>query len=72
MPLYEYRCEDCGKAFEMLRRMSEADNAAVCPKCESPRAQRQFSTFAAVGANTGGAMEMGCAKPGCGARTGFG
>lgn len=70
MPLYEYRCDDCSKAFEMLRRMSEADTGVVCPKCESKKVKRQWSSFAAVG--SGGQAEMaGCAKPGCGARAGF-
>ena len=67
MPLYEYRCNGCGKAFEQLRRMSEADSNVVCPKCESKKVKRQFSTFAAVGSQ----QEAGCAKPGCGARAGF-
>jgi len=25
MPLYEYRCQKCGKRFEMLRKMQDAD-----------------------------------------------
>lgn len=51
--------------------MSEADQPAECPKCHAKQAKRQFSTFAAVGGAAAGEA-MGCAKPGCGARTGFG
>ena len=70
MPMYEYRCPDCDSRFEKLRRMSEAEQPAECPKCQSKSAARQLSGFAAVGAGGGsGEMQMGgggCARPGCG------
>jgi putative FmdB family regulatory protein len=46
MPLYEYRCSSCDARFEQLRRMSEADQGVVCPKCRSEQVSRQLSTFA--------------------------
>jgi putative FmdB family regulatory protein len=49
MPLYEYRCERCGEIFEKLRRISEADTPAECPRCESAVARRILSTFATGG-----------------------
>ncbi|HUI57018.1 MAG TPA: zinc ribbon domain-containing protein [Bryobacteraceae bacterium] len=49
MPLYEYRCQTCGKSFEMLRRMQDADRDLVCPECRSEEIERLFSTFAAGG-----------------------
>ena len=49
MPLYEYQCRKCGKTFEVLRRMQDADNALECPKCRSRKVERQFSTFASGG-----------------------
>jgi putative FmdB family regulatory protein len=70
MPLYEYRCDACSKGFEMLRRMSEADHGVACPACASRKVKRQLSSFAAVGGG-GEADAAGCAKPGCGARSGF-
>jgi putative FmdB family regulatory protein len=33
MPIYEYRCPSCGWEFELIRRMSEVDEEALCPKC---------------------------------------
>ncbi len=30
MPLYEYRCSDCGNEFEMRMRYSEADRHPEC------------------------------------------
>jgi putative FmdB family regulatory protein len=32
MPLYEYRCEDCGQRFEVIQKFSDPP-ADVCPKC---------------------------------------
>jgi putative FmdB family regulatory protein len=49
MPIYEYQCKKCGKRFEMLRRMSDADSKLQCPSCYSEHVERQFSTFAAGG-----------------------
>lgn len=33
MPLYEFRCEDCG-VFELWRSIVEATAPAHCPDCE--------------------------------------
>ena len=32
MPIYEYRCDDCGNSFEVLQRMSD-DPLETCDKC---------------------------------------
>ena len=49
MPLYEYRCAACGRSFDKLRRMQDADAPVECPYCESERTERQISTFATGG-----------------------
>lgn len=54
MPMYEYRCQECGKQFEMLRRMQDADEELECPECQSEDVQRLLSTFAAGGCSTSG------------------
>lgn len=35
MPVYEYRCEDCG-VFTSLRPMSVYDQPCECPDCDRP------------------------------------
>ncbi len=45
MPIYEYRCTKCGKDFELMRSMSQMNEAALCPECGS-EAERQVSNFA--------------------------
>lgn len=32
MPLYEYRCTECGNRYEKIQKLSEAPDTA-CPKC---------------------------------------
>ena len=54
MPLYEYPCRRCGKAFEMLRRIKDTDNDLECPNCHSHKVERQLSTFAAGGCGRSG------------------
>jgi putative FmdB family regulatory protein len=44
--MYEYRCRKCGKSFEMLRRMQDADRDSKCPECQSEEVERLLSTFA--------------------------
>ena len=33
MPRYDYRCPECGAAFERERPMAESAAPAVCPVC---------------------------------------
>ncbi|MER3435270.1 MAG: zinc ribbon domain-containing protein [Leptolyngbya sp. ERB_1_1] len=41
MPLYEFKCDDCG-VFDQWRSMSESAQPASCPMCQEP-AKRIFS-----------------------------
>ncbi len=54
MPLYEYRCQDCGRQFELLRRMSDDARELICPECRSEKILRLVSSFAAGGCGTTG------------------
>jgi putative FmdB family regulatory protein len=47
MPIYEYRCQDCGKQFEKLVRSGPV--AVECPSCGTSHLEQQLSTFAAHG-----------------------
>lgn len=51
MPIFEYRCDDCGTKFEKLVRRS--DDGLVCPSCGERHLTQQLSTFAAHSANGG-------------------
>lgn len=60
MPLYEYRCQACGRQFELLVR---ASTVPECPGCASLELEKQFSVFA-VGAG-GGASSAQALPPSC-------
>jgi putative FmdB family regulatory protein len=46
MPIYEYRCEDCGSKFEKLVRRDQT-SGIDCPSCGQSHLRRELSTFAA-------------------------
>ena len=53
MPIYEYRCEACGKrSSSLLPSYSTPD--PPCPHCGKPSLQRLVSTFATVSSGDGG------------------
>ena len=48
MPIYEYRCEECGKrSSALLASYSSPDPA--CPHCGKPALHRLVSNFATIG-----------------------
>lgn len=55
MPIYEFKCQECGKQVEKIMR--QADTTIPCPECGGT-AQRSVSVFAA-GQDSGG----GCMAP---------
>ena len=63
MPVYEYICRDCGRAFERyVQRWSES---VACPSCDGAQVEKQLSTFSmaggagSAGGSGGGAMAGG-------------
>jgi putative FmdB family regulatory protein len=72
MPLYEYRCRDCGHRFEVLQRLGDGADGLTCPMCGAGDPARQFSTFAAVGSSSAApeapvqAGGCACGLGGCG------
>jgi len=76
MPIYEYRCTACDKAFERLVR---GDTKVRCPACESAKVERLISAPARHGGSSlgsggdysalgpmGGGGGGGCGGGGCG------
>lgn len=51
MPVFEYKCKQCGSRFEKLVRSS--DERLACPSCDSEDLTKLFSTFAAHGTESG-------------------
>ena len=60
MPIYEYRCLDCGEKFELRRGYSDNDQGIQCPGCHSINFKRVLSLFAAAKDTSGGAISPSC------------
>lgn len=59
MPIYEYRCEECGKTFEKIVFGSAAPEVE-CPGCHSKRVNKLFSSFSTKGIAKGAENFSGC------------
>jgi putative FmdB family regulatory protein len=70
MPLYEYRCRDCGNQFEILQRLGEGAAGLTCTGCGAAALDKQFSTFATTAGGGDAGMAAGCEAPDCGAGAG--
>ena len=71
VPIYDYKCTDCGRVWEVLQR-GQGRDAPSCPACGASRAERLPS--AAVVAKTAAATVRGgtccgrderCDRPPC-------
>ncbi len=69
MPIYEYLCQDCQTAFELIRSYKDADSGLTCSQCNSDNIIRKISLFNATssGRTIGGSSACGsCAGGSCG------
>jgi len=58
MPIYDYRCRECGKTFEKIRSLRDADRDLECPECHSAKVERQLSSFATGGCGASGSSRF--------------
>lgn len=61
MPIYEYRCLDCGSTFEKIVALNT--KSMDCEQCRSPRVEKLFSAFAV---QAGGSESFESSSGGCG------
>lgn len=52
MPIYEYKCQECGKKFELLQRLGATNEEVRCPECGAPKPVKQFSVFSSSGSSS--------------------
>lgn len=70
MPMYEYKCQKCTHAFEMLRKAG--DSNPICPECGSEDVKKLLSSFGFKGKGidgtttfSGGGGCAGCSGGSC-------
>ncbi len=65
MPIFEYKCRDCGAQFE---KITSSSSEVLCKKCESPRVEKLLSVFAVTkGSHSNSSFDNGPCQT-CGAR----
>lgn len=60
MPVYEYRCEACGKEFDLFVRSAAQRVEPECPRCGSAKVKKAISLFGVSGAGTGRDASASC------------
>ncbi|MCX7817210.1 MAG: zinc ribbon domain-containing protein [Syntrophales bacterium] len=63
MPIYEFRCPDCGTEFEKIVFTSDCAIRIACPNCDSERVQKLMSVFAGGGKTVSGCSS--CSSSSC-------
>ncbi len=64
MPVYDYKCAKCGHRFELLRSISQRDDAA-CPRCGSAVMRVYEGKWALGKPSAGGGCSCGGNCKGC-------
>ena len=67
MPVFEYKCNDCGRKFDVLHKSSTNLEEVVCPDCQSKNNQKLLSTFSAsVNSGSNYSTNSSCSDGSCG------
>jgi putative FmdB family regulatory protein len=61
MPIYEYRCSECGEKFEKLVRLSTSTSEIECPKCGGQKVDKLISVFSPRTSSSAAASVSACA-----------
>lgn len=64
MPLFEYRCTQCGEHFERLVSFRAEQASTPCPKCGATETRKLFSTFATTDRQSSTSSSTACAPTG--------
>ena len=61
MPIYEYRCQECGEKFEKLVRFDTSTSEIECPKCGGRKVEKLISAFSAMMSSSAAVSASACA-----------
>ena len=64
MPVFEYKCSDCGTKYDMFHKSSLNQEDVTCPKCESTNNKKLFSAFATANSSDSD-FSSSCASGSC-------
>ena len=63
MPIFEFRCDHCGKEFERVLFNSDQDKV-ICPDCGSSEARKLLSVFSCSKASEASSSSCGTGPSG--------
>jgi putative FmdB family regulatory protein len=66
MPIFEYKCNDCNKKFEVLHKSSANLEEVVCPDCQSKNYKKLLSSFSASTGSSSYESGQSCQDGSCG------
>jgi putative FmdB family regulatory protein len=69
MPIYEYKCTECGNSFEKLVSFSETERVPACPSCKSKETRKKISAVFSFG--TSGMLAQNSSGSSCDSGGGF-
>jgi len=64
MPVFEYRCKECGHVTEFLEK-ADTKGKHECGQCSSPRTEKIFSGFAVKEGESSGSTRSSCPTGTC-------
>ena len=75
MPLFEYKCSECNRKFDVLHKSANNIENVECPECQSSKVKKLLSTFSAAGLSSGQSdfLSSGdsCESGSCGCTSGY-
>ncbi|MCL4473497.1 MAG: zinc ribbon domain-containing protein [Actinobacteria bacterium] len=63
MAIYDLKCDDCGKQFEMFVTGFLTDEDRECPRCNSRRVSQKFNSSFGIGSSCSSKSGGGCSTP---------
>lgn len=60
MPIYEYRCNECGERFEVRQPLGADGSGLKCPTCRADKPQKMISSFCSPGASSDSGLGESC------------
>lgn len=66
MPIFEYKCNDCNKKFDVLHKSATNLEEVICPECQSKNHKKLLSSFSASTGSSTYDSGSSCSDGNCG------
>jgi putative FmdB family regulatory protein len=67
MPIFEFKCKNCGHIFEEFVFSSNPDaGSIICPECSTKNTEKLMSAFSSAGSASVSSAPSSCSRSGFG------